>query len=296
MSLSRSIFSALFCILFFSVCSFGKDIKITTINHSHHNGESIILQVKNAYNLKFLPPFDDYKFFKNTFLNNTSSYYAFVPIDYYYSKKYMKFQISYTKTPKDTHKLIKTFKIRIKQTNYTKEAINTKKRKIKNKQKHLQRITKEYKEAMRVYNTITPNALWSKKFILPLHSHATSQFGKSRIYNKNHKSYHSGIDFRAKINTKITASNDGVVAYAKDRFYSGKSVCINHGQGVYSVYYHLNKILVKKGDIIKRGEIVGLSGKSGRVTGPHLHFGIKLYSTNINPKDFIKRANKLLAN
>ena len=73
-------------------------------------------------------------------------------------------------------------------------------------------------------------------------------------------------------------------------------MCINHGQGVYSVYYHLNKILVKKGDTIKRGEAVGLSGKTGRVTGPHLHFGIKLYSKNINPQVFIQQANKLLSN
>ena len=296
MNLIKPIAFVVFCLISCSVFAFGKNIQIATISKNHHNGESVILQVKNAYNLEFLEPFSKYKFFKNTFNDLTSSYYAFVPIDYYYSKKYIKLQISYTKKPNGKKRFIKTFKIKIKQKNYKKEAINYKKRKIKNKAKRLKRITKEYKEAMKVYNTITPNALWSKKFTLPLNSTQTSQFGKSRIYNKNHKSYHSGIDFRAKINTKITASNDGVVAYAQDRFYSGKSVCINHGQGVYSVYYHLNKILVKKGDTIKRGEAVGLSGKTGRVTGPHLHFGLKLYSKNINPQVFIQQANKLLSN
>jgi len=126
-----------------------------------------------------------------------------------------------------------------------------------------------------------------------LHSKITSSYGNARMFNGVLKSFHSGTDFRAKIGTKIRATNDGIVVIAKKRYYAGGSVVIDHGNGLYSCYYHLSKILVKVGEKVKQSEIVGLSGQSGRVNGPHLHFGIRIYSRAINPLQFVSTVNKI---
>ena len=141
---------------------------------------------------------------------------------------------------------------------------------------------------MKIYNTITPKSYIDGDFILPLNSVITSDFGKARIYNNTLKGYHSGTDFRAKTGTKVIASNRGRVVLAKDRFYSGGTVVINHGEGIYSCYFHMSKFFVKKGQIVKKGEAIGLSGQSGRVTGPHLHFGIRISGVQVDPLQFIR--------
>jgi len=176
---------------------------------------------------------------------------------------------------------------------YKKERIKVAKSKVQPSKKALDEIYKEYKEAIKIYATSTPKRYWDKPFVLPLHSKITSSYGNARMFNGILKSFHSGTDFRAKIGTKIKAINDGVVVIAEKRYYAGGSVVIDHGNGLYSCYYHLSKILVKVGAKVKQNEIVGLSGKSGRVNGPHLHFGIRLYSHAINPLQFVSTINKL---
>ncbi|MCF6173520.1 MAG: M23 family metallopeptidase [Campylobacteraceae bacterium] len=91
----------------------------------------------------------------------------------------------------------------------------------------------------------------------------------------------------------MKAANDGIVVIASRRYYAGGSVVIDHGQGLYSCYFHLSKILVHKNQKVTQNELIGLSGKSGRVNGPHLHFGIRLYSYAIKPLQFIKQINTL---
>ena len=89
---------------------------------------------------------------------------------------------------------------------------------------------------MKIYNTTTKQSYIKDVFIVPLNTKITSDFGKARVYNDTLKGYHSRTDFRAKVGTKLIASNDGVIVLAQDRFYSGKSVIIDHGQGIYTCY------------------------------------------------------------
>ncbi len=187
----------------------------------------------------------------------------------------------------------KKIPLHVRKGKYKKEQIKVAKSKVKPSKKALDEIYAQYKEAKKIYATTTPKRYWNKPFILPLHSKITSSYGNARMFNSVLKSFHTGTDFRAKIGTKIKASNDGVVVIAKKRYYAGGSVVIDHGDGLYSCYYHLSKILVKAGDKVKQNEIIGLSGKSGRVNGPHLHFGIRLYSHAINPLQFVSTINKL---
>jgi murein DD-endopeptidase MepM/ murein hydrolase activator NlpD len=129
---------------------------------------------------------------------------------------------------------------------------------------------------------------------MPMDSKITSDFGNARVFNGSLKSYHSGTDFRAKVGTPVKSVNDGVVVLAKDRFYAGGSVIVDHGEGVYSCYYHMSKYEVKEGDFVKKGQLLGLSGVSGRVTGPHLHFSMRVSGVQVDPLQFINLVNKEL--
>jgi murein DD-endopeptidase MepM/ murein hydrolase activator NlpD len=130
---------------------------------------------------------------------------------------------------------------------------------------------------------------------MPINSKITSNFGNARIYNGKTKSYHSGTDFRAKIKTNIYASNSGVIALIMNRFYLGNVAYIDHGRGVYTYYSHMNSFNVKVGQKVKKGDLLGKSGKTGRTTGPHLHYAVRLYNTTVDPLQFSSLHNKILA-
>jgi murein DD-endopeptidase MepM/ murein hydrolase activator NlpD len=104
----------------------------------------------------------------------------------------------------------------------------------------------------------------------------TSPFGTLRTYNKKKKSRHLGLDLDGDIGAPVFASNRGRVVLSSDRFYSGGTIVIDHGNGLFSMYFHLSKRMPKVGQLIERGEGIGAVGKSGQVTGPHLHFSIKM--------------------
>ena len=174
---------------------------------------------------------------------------------------------------------------------YKKEQLRVSPSKVTPPKEALARIQKEREEAMQIYRTITPKRYWEKPFVMPIESAITSDYGNARIFNDSLQSFHSGTDFRAAVGTPIVASNDGVVVISQDRYYAGGSIVIDHGYGVYSVYYHLSQMDKEVGQPVKRGEVIGLSGATGRVTGPHLHFGFTILGYAINPLDFIEKIN-----
>jgi murein DD-endopeptidase MepM/ murein hydrolase activator NlpD len=155
------------------------------------------------------------------------------------------------------------------------------------------RIRREYKEAMAIYDRFTPKRYWTSAFVLPMSSPVTSAFGTARLFNGSLKSFHSGTDFKARPGTPVTAINDGVVVLAKARYFAGNSVVIDHGEGLYSCYYHLSRIDVNVGENVKRNERIGLSGKTGRVTGPHLHFAVMLQGVQVDPMQLLATLNSL---
>lgn len=210
----------------------------------------------------------------------TVSHIAILPISYYAKAKKITITI-------DGKPLVLT----ITPKNYPKERLRVAPSKVKPPKKVQKRIEKEFVEAKRIYTHTSAQNFITKPFILPLQSPITSSFGTARIFNGVLKSYHSGTDFKAKVGTPVRAINDGVVVLAKKRYYAGGSVIVDHGRGIYSCYYHLSKFKVKQGDFVKRGDVVGLSGKSGRVTGPHLHLTIKVKNVTVDPLQFIKAFN-----
>lgn len=217
--------------------------------------------------------------------------YAIVPISYYQKPEDMRLVISFVHNSKEQSRELF---IKVEDGKYEKEKISVQPSKVKPSGKNKERAEREYAEAMKIYSKVTQKNYLVSAFIYPMQSKITSDFGKARVYNDTLNGFHGGTDFRADVGTPIVAVNDGVVVLASDRFYSGNSMIIDHGRGVYSCYFHMSRFDVKVGDIVKRGVQIGLSGKSGRVTGPHLHFAIRVNNTLVDPMQFIATLNQNL--
>lgn len=208
------------------------------------------------------------------------------------NKKIAILSMSYYAKPKILN-LENGVQLEIKQGVYKKEQIQVSQSKIKPNAKNQIRIKKEAKEASAIYSNYTQTRLWDSEFILPMESKITSPYGRARVFNGELRSYHGGTDFRASVGKEIKATNRGKVVIAKDRFLAGGSVVLDHGEGIFSMYYHCSKIYAKVGDIVEKGDIVALSGATGRVSGPHLHFGILVRGAQVDPLDFITQINAL---
>ena len=254
------------------------------------NANTVLVEIQkeNISNVKLTFHTQNIDFFKNKFKKNTYS--ALLPISYYQKKSDYRVIVSYLE---DNKKVFKGLNLKVIDGKYKSEVINVSKKKLKPNPSRVKRTKKEYSEAMKIYKTKTNKILWDEEFIYPLNSKITSPFGTKRVYNGMLKSYHSGTDFRAKNGTPIIASNSGIVKIAQNRFYSGNSIVIDHGQGVYSCYFHLSRMDYKEGDFINRGDILGLSGDTGRVTGPHLHFSFRINGMQVDPLNAIAVLNQL---
>ena len=146
----------------------------------------------------------------------------------------------------------------------------------------VQRVMKEKKEVLGSFK-VTPQRLWSEGFVRPVEGESNGSFGKKRIINGARRSPHSGEDFRATQGTPVRATAAGLVSLTGEHFFAGKSIYLDHGLGFYSMYFHLDKIHVSKGDRIEKGGVIGEVGSSGRATGPHLHWGTRLNGARVNP-------------
>lgn len=124
---------------------------------------------------------------------------------------------------------------------------------------------------------------FAQSFIAPVRGYITSTFGLSRVYNGIPKAPHTALDIAASQGTPIKATADGQVINIHDRFFTGNTVIIDHGQGVMSLYAHMHEVKVTNGQWLKQGDIIGTVGKTGRVTGPHLHWAIYLNQTSVDP-------------
>lgn len=135
----------------------------------------------------------------------------------------------------------------------------------------------------RAYTHIIEKPLWSGDFIKPVNGPATENFGESRVLNQEAESTHRGTDFEVKEGTPVLASNSGTVVLAKEMFYEGNCVIVDHGGRFYTTYMHLSKIEVRLGQRITKGAQLGLSGSTGRVTGPHMHMGVRWNGAYLDP-------------
>lgn len=145
-----------------------------------------------------------------------------------------------------------------------------------------QEVKKEY------LSRVTPEHEWSGKFAAPAEATISDVFGSQRIFNGKTSSPHLGLDFRVPSGTPVAAMNDGTVLLARPLYFEGNFVVLDHGQGLLTLYLHLSEFKVKEGDPVKRGQVIGLSGGTGRATGPHLHVAVRWQGTYLDPASLMR--------
>jgi murein DD-endopeptidase MepM/ murein hydrolase activator NlpD len=150
-------------------------------------------------------------------------------------------------------------------------------------EKSLARWKAEQEQVRQVLAEDSRLRLWRSDFVEPINGKRTGIFGSVRIMNGQARSPHNGEDIGAPLGTDVAATNDGIVRLTVDHFFSGKGVFVDHGLGFYSMYFHLSELLVEDGDLVRAGQIIGKVGATGRATGPHLHWGVKLNGARVNP-------------
>ena len=145
------------------------------------------------------------------------------------------------------------------------------------------RIEAEAKAVEAVLAKVSPAPRWPVVLVRPVPGEATSGFGRRSVLNGEVRSIHAGVDFRAAEGTPVKAPARGRVALAADHYFAGKLVIVEHGLGLFSFLAHLSSLSVAEGQEVEPGQVVGLSGATGRVTGPHLHWSIRLPGARVDP-------------
>jgi len=176
-----------------------------------------------------------------------------------------------------------TYPIEIMKETYSVQHLKLPKNKVDLDSETLKRVRLEQKEMAGAFHHIGTQPLWEGAFLEPTKGTVTGRFGSRRVINGQHKRPHSGEDIAAPQGTPVLAINKGNVVATVDHFFSGKGVIIDHGVGLFSMYFHLSEIDVQPGQTLNKGDAVGKVGATGRATGPHLHWGVRLNGARVNP-------------
>ncbi len=192
----------------------------------------------------------------------------------------------------DGHALNKIYPIKVIPGKFKTEDLTVPKDMVDLDDESLKRVAIEKTKTMEILSKITTERFWMGDFIMPAEGRLIENFGSRRKINGQARSPHNGIDISAPAGTEIHAGNDGIVVMVDDLFFAGKSVFIDHGLGAYTFYSHLSQVNVSLGDKVRRGDLIGLVGSSGRATGPHLHWGMKINGARINPLSVTRALNE----
>jgi hypothetical protein len=159
--------------------------------------------------------------------------------------------------------------------------------------KTLARVRKESAVTNALWEAEPSIPLWEGPFIRPVPGEVIGPFGRRSVINGQPRSPHTGVDLRGEEGTPIKAINDGRVVFTGDHFFSGLSVVIDHGGGIQSMYFHMDKIQVQQGEMLEKGTIIGSVGSTGRATGPHLHWGVRVNGARIDPSQLVDESGQL---
>ncbi len=157
----------------------------------------------------------------------------------------------------------------------------------------LARIRNESTRQRRLYESFSPPVDLRGGFEQPLTGVITSLFGHRRFFNGQARNPHSGLDIAADSGTTIHAAGNGSITLSDDLYFNGKTLFIDHGQGLVTMYCHMSELLVKSGETVNKGQAIGLVGATGRATGPHLHWSVSLNGTRVDPALFMQVLNTI---
>ena len=173
--------------------------------------------------------------------------------------------------------------IRLYEKDFGEQRLVVPQRMVTPAKKDLERIKQEGVLVGRALKTVSAARLWGNPFKRPVPGKVESVYGLKRFFNDQPRNPHRGLDLDAKMGDPVRACNRGRVILVGDHYYAGQSVYVDHGLGLISAYFHMSKILVQEGQMVEKGDVVGQIGKTGRVTGPHLHFGLYSLGLAVDP-------------
>jgi len=178
--------------------------------------------------------------------------------------------------------------VTVKAGHFATERLQVEQQFVEPNPEQLLRAQEEQKKLREIFGRVTPERLWQGNFRIPLDGvTAGKNFGRRRILNGQPGSPHGGVDFPATTGTPVHAAQRGHVVLAEELYFSGNTVLVDHGLGIYTFYGHLSEISVKVGDEVELGALLGKVGATGRVTGPHLHWGLSVNKARVNPLQIV---------
>jgi len=269
---------------------------ITLSSQEITNGSPLLLQIETR---KLGPPVRDIRitFQKSVYpvyahpVSPADKHFGLIAIPFRAPPGPAKLVLAWTNATGDHYR---TIPFRIAAGKYKTDELKVDSSRVNPNKKNIERAQKEARKIKRTYAEGSIARLWDGDFQLPMTSDITSPFGNKRVFNGQLKSFHNGVDFRARTATPVFAANSGIVKLAENLFYSGNAVVIDHGNGIFSIYAHLSRIDVAAGRHIKKGQRLGLTGATGRVSGPHLHWGVKVKGIAVNPLQLIEVMSSVL--
>jgi len=192
-------------------------------------------------------------------------------------------------TGSDGKPMVCTQAITVRTGKFPTERLTVEKQFVQPDPEQQKRAEEDQKKMKAIYDTVTPEVLWKGKFLVPLKGVTTGgNFGRRRVLNGEARSPHAGVDFPAVAGTPVYAAQAGKVVLAENLYYSGNTVVIDHGFGIYTLYAHLSEIGVHAGDSVDVSEEIGKVGATGRVTGPHLHWGLTIDHARVNALQIVQ--------
>lgn len=241
-----------------------------------------IKSVKGSWDNREIPFWEE----KNSTANFGDAWNALLGVDL--ELKPQRYKLDVTASTESGGELTCTADVAVQEGEFATERLKVAPNFVQPNPEQLARAEAERQKLRAIYATVTPERLWDGRFEYPLEGvHTGGNFGKRRILNGTPGSPHGGVDFPAPAGTPVYAAQRGRVALAEPLYFSGNTVIIDHGLGLYTFYGHFESIAVKEGDVVEKGALIGKVGATGRVTGPHLHWGLSVNRARANPLDLI---------
>lgn len=200
-----------------------------------------------------------------------------------------RYELKVTAQKSAGEKIVCSVRIAVKAGKFATERLRVGKQFVEPNPEQVKRANEERDRLREIFDRVTPERLWNGGFRVPLDGVTSgSNFGKRRILNGNPGSPHGGVDLPGTTGTPVHAAQRGIVVMAEELFFAGNAVILDHGLGIYTLYGHLSEIGVKVGDTLEKDTVLGKVGATGRVTGPHLHWGLTVERARVNPLQLVK--------
>lgn len=280
------IFISILLILTGKFASPENHIRVESLPGAVKQGEVCLISVLGPASLKSIYAEFRGLRFPLAFSEQNGSYGGLIGIDM--NTQPSTYEVKIVATDGDSHIHLSKLSLKVEKVDFGVQKLSLPPSLVDLDRKTLERVNKEERRLNLLFRSFREERLWRGAFVRPVEGELSGEFGFSRIINGQRRSPHTGVDLLAEEGTPVLACNSGIVALVESLFFSGKSVILDHGWGLYSMYFHLSEVLVKEGDRVGKGTILGRVGSTGRSTGPHLHWGIRMSGARVDPFSLLK--------